>query len=57
MGIAVDNNEMEMALSNGLPEKFVSLISAIDAIGDDGVLFTSEFVLSRREQEEQRQSQ
>eukprot|EP00171_Calliarthron_tuberculosum_P009009 IDg9009t1 len=57
MGVAVDNNEMAMALLNGLPEKFDSLICAIDAIGDDEKLFTFEFVLSRCEQEEQRQSQ
>eukprot|EP00171_Calliarthron_tuberculosum_P023309 IDg23309t1 len=57
MGVTVDNNEMAMALLNGLPEKFDSLISALDAIGSDDQLFTFEFVSSRCEQEEQRQSQ
>lgn len=47
MGVTVDNSEMEMALLNGLPEKFDSLISYLDAIGDDYQLFTFDFVLIR----------
>eukprot|EP00171_Calliarthron_tuberculosum_P004339 IDg4339t1 len=52
MGVAVDNNEMAMALLNGLPERFDSLISALDAIGDGDEVFTFEFGSSRCEQEE-----
>eukprot|EP00171_Calliarthron_tuberculosum_P007797 IDg7797t1 len=47
---------MAMALLNGLPENYDSLISALDALGDNDQIFTFEFLSSRCEQEEQRQS-
>lgn len=56
MSVTVDNNELAMALLNGLL-KIDNLISALDAIGDEGQIFTFEFVSSLCEQEEQRQSQ
>ena len=42
-----------MAFLNGLPERFGSLIRALDALGDEKT-FTFEFVKSRLLQEEQR---
>ena len=54
MGVTVDDQEMAMALLNGLPDRFDSLISALDALADDQELFTFEFVKSRCQQEEQR---
>ncbi len=43
-----------MAVLNGLPERFDSLICALDALGNDNDTFTLEFVKSRLLQEEQR---
>ena len=54
MGVTVDDQEMAMALLNGLPDRFDSLISALDALGNDEEQFTFEFVKSRCQQEEQR---
>ena len=56
MKVNVDDEEMAMALLNGLPEKFDPLISALDALGDEKV-FTFDFVKSRLLQEEQRNQQ
>lgn len=57
MGVIIGSNKIAMALLNGLQEQFDSIINAVDAVGDDDQLFTFDFVLSRCEQEEQRQSQ
>ena len=57
MGVTIDDQEMAMALLNGLPERFDSLISALDALGNDDKLFTFNFVKSRCVQEEQRHAQ
>eukprot|EP00171_Calliarthron_tuberculosum_P023184 IDg23184t1 len=54
MGVDIDDNEMAMALLNGLPDRFDSLISALDALGNEDKIFTFEFVKSRLLQEEQR---
>ena len=57
MEVTIDDQEMAMALLNGLPDRFDSLISALDALGNDDKLFTFEFVKSRCVQEEQRHTQ
>lgn len=57
MGVALEENEMAMALLNDLPESFEGLISALDFLGNDYKIFTFEFVKSRCEQENQRHSQ
>jgi hypothetical protein len=54
MGVEIDDNEMAMALLNGLPDRFDGLISALDALGNEDKIFTFEFVKSRLLQEEQR---
>ena len=56
MKVTIDDEEMAMALLNGLPERYDSLISALDALGDEKT-FTFEFVKSRLLQEEQRTQQ
>ena len=56
MKVAIDDEEMAMAMLNGLPERFDPLISALDALGDEKT-FTFEFVKSRLLQEEQRNQQ
>ncbi len=33
MGVDIDDKEMAMAVLNGLPERFNSLISTLDALG------------------------
>ncbi len=43
-----------MAVLNGLPERFNSLISALDALGNEDEAFSLDFVKSRLLQEEQR---
>ena len=57
MGVTVDDKEMAMGFLCGLPETFDSLISALDALIDDNKNFTFQFVVSRCQQEEQRQQQ
>eukprot|EP00171_Calliarthron_tuberculosum_P006086 IDg6086t1 len=47
---------MAMALLNGLPDRFDTLISALDALGNEDKIFTFEFIKSRLLQEEQRAS-
>eukprot|EP00171_Calliarthron_tuberculosum_P021821 IDg21821t1 len=54
MGIDIDDNEMAMALLNGLPDRFDSIISVMDALGKEDKIFTFEFVKSRLLQDEQR---
>lgn len=52
MGVAIDEKEMAMAVLNGLPDRFQSIITALDAIGDDDDSFTFDKVRSRLLQEE-----
>ena len=54
MGVEIDDKELAMAVLNGLPERFDSLICALDALGNENETFTLEFVKSRLLQEEQR---
>lgn len=54
MGVDVDDKEIAMAVLNGLPEKYETLVTALDAIGDADVTFTLDIVKSRLLQEEQR---
>lgn len=56
MSVTIDSSEMAMAFLNGLPDRFDSLISALDTLDTDDDTFTLEFVLSRCLQEEQRQN-
>lgn len=53
MGVQVDDEEVAMAVLNGLPTTYGNIITALDALGDDSK-FTLEFVKSRLLQEEQR---
>lgn len=57
MSVVVEDSEMAMALLNGLPDRFDSLISALDAANIDEQKFTFDFVQSRCVQEEQRHAQ
>ena len=57
MGVTIDDQEMAMALLNGLPDRFDGLISALDALDDNDKSFTFNFVKSRCVQEEQRHTQ
>lgn len=45
---------MAMAMLNGLPARFESLIVALDALGSEDKMFSLDFVKSRLLQEEQR---
>ena len=54
MGVDVDDQETAMAVLNGLPPRYDSLIVALDALGNEDRLFTLDFVKSRLLQEEQR---
>ena len=54
MGVEVDDKEMGMAVLNGLPPRYDSLIVALDALGNEDKIFTLDFVKSRLLQEEQR---
>jgi len=54
MGVDIDDKEMAMAVLNGLPKSFRTLITALDAIGDDDPSFTFDKVRSRLLQEERR---
>ncbi len=40
MGVIIDDKEMAMAVLNGLPPRFGTIITALDAIGDDDPSFT-----------------
>ena len=57
MSINIEDSEMAMALLNGLPDRFDSLISALDASHTDDKQLTFELVQSRCLQEEQRHTQ
>lgn len=54
MGVNVDEEEMEMAALNGLPDRLDNLISAMDALGNEERTFSLEFVKFILLQEEQR---
>ncbi len=47
MGVDIDDKEMAMAVLNGLPERFNSLISALDALGNEDEAFSLDFVKRR----------
>ena len=51
MAVMIDDSEMAMELLNGLPEQFDSLISALDALGDEDEGLSFEHVKSRVMQE------
>ena len=53
MGVEIGDEEEAMAVLNGLPHQYGSIIAALDAVGDT-TTFTLEFVKSRLLQEEQR---
>ena len=57
MSVTIEDSEMAMALLNGLPDRFDSLISALDATHTDDKDLTFELVQSRCLQEEQRHAQ
>ncbi len=54
MGVDIDDQELAMAVLNGLPERFDSLICAFDVLENESDTFTLEFVKSRLLREEQR---
>ena len=54
MGVDVDDQEIAMAVLNGLPPRYDSLIVALDALGNEDKIFTLDFVKSRLLQEETR---
>lgn len=54
MGVDIDDKEMAMAVLNGLPSSFQTLITALDAIGDEDPTFTFDKVRSLLLQEERR---
>lgn len=54
MGVTIDDEELAMALLNGLPSSYESLIVALDALGSESKVFTFDHVRSRLMQEEQR---
>ena len=56
MGVIIDDKEMAMAVLNGLPSSFQTLITALDAIGDEDPTFTFDKVRSLLLQEERRAS-
>ena len=56
MSVEIDDKEMAMAVLNGLPSRFDSLIVALDALGNEDKVFGLDFVKSRVLQEEQREN-
>ena len=56
MDVKIDEKEMAIAVLNGLPSSFRTLIAALDAIGEDDPSFTFDKVRSRLLQEERRTS-
>ncbi len=54
MGVTIDDKEKAMAVLNGLPKRFETISTALDAIGDDDPSFTFDKVRSRLLQEEKR---
>lgn len=56
MDVEIDDKELAMAVLNGLPPRFGTIITALDAIGDEDESFTFDKVKSRLLQEEKRAS-
>eukprot|EP00171_Calliarthron_tuberculosum_P000903 IDg903t1 len=56
MSVVIDDKELSMAILNGLPSSYGTIITALDAIGDEDDSFTFDKVRSRLLQEEQRRS-
>jgi len=54
MNVIINENEMAMAFLNGLPDPYDSLISALDAVGNEESKLEFDHVKSRVMQEEQR---
>ncbi len=54
MDVSIDGKEMAMAILNGLPKRYQTIITALDPIGDDDPYFTFDKVRSRLLQEEKR---
>ncbi len=54
MGVDIDDKEIAMAVLNGLPERFSSLLSALDAPENEDKAFSLDFVKSCVLQEDQR---
>lgn len=54
MGVDIDDQEMAMAVLNGLQSKYENIITALDAVGNDSDCFSLDLVKSRLLQEEQR---
>ena len=54
MNVEIDDKEIAMAVLNGLPARFESLIVALEALGSEDKMLSLEFVKSRLLQEEQR---
>lgn len=55
--IPIEYKDMAMTLLCGLPDRFDSIITTLDALGDDADKFSFDFVNSRCHQGEQRQLQ
>lgn len=53
MNVQIENEEVVMAVLNGLPKQYDNIITALDALGSEST-FSLEFVKSRLLQEEQR---
>eukprot|EP00171_Calliarthron_tuberculosum_P023586 IDg23586t1 len=54
MDVTIGDKELAMAVLNGLPASYETIITALDAIGDDDDSFTLDKVRSRLLQEEKR---
>lgn len=54
INVTVEDKEVAMEVLNGLPDRFESLISAMDALGNEYKTFTLDLVKRRLLQEEQR---
>ncbi len=54
IGITIDDKEKAMTVLNGLLKRFETIITDLDAIGDDDYSFTFDKVRSRLLQEEKR---
>lgn len=54
MDVVIDDKELAMAVLNGVPSRFETIITALDAIGDDEASLTFDKVPGRVLQEEER---
>ncbi len=54
MGVVIDDKEMAMAVLNGQPPRYGTIVTALDAIGNDDPSFTLDKVRSRLLQKEKR---